>query len=105
MKCRSGTKTETEVVIYCFEKRSNENSITEKLYFFYFTMVLIMRFMPFSGSYARPRDLLAIQEKSLDRASFLYVFIREVRSSGVSAPISIVRIRKFYKMLQNLVPS
>ena len=43
-------------------------------------------------------DLLAIQEKSLDRALFLYIFIREVRSSGVRASITIVHIRKFYKM-------
>ena len=43
-------------------------------------------------------DLLAIQQKSLDRALFLYIFIREVRSSGVRASITIVHIRKFYKM-------
>ena len=42
-------------------------------------------------------DLLAIQEKSLDRALFLCIFIREVRSSGVRASITIVHIRKFYK--------
>ena len=28
-------------------------------------------------------DLLAIQQKSLDRALFLYIFIHEIRSSGV----------------------
>ena len=43
-------------------------------------------------------DLLAIQEKSLDRALFSYIFIREVRSSGVRTSITIVHIRKFYKM-------
>ena len=43
-------------------------------------------------------DLLAIQLKSLDRAIFLYIFIREVRLNGVRASIAIVHIRKFYKM-------
>ena len=43
-------------------------------------------------------DLLAIQQKSLDRALFLYIFIHEIRSSGVRASITIVLIRKFYKM-------
>ena len=43
-------------------------------------------------------DLLAILEKSLDRAIFLYNFIREVRLNGVRASIAIVHIRKFYKM-------
>ena len=43
-------------------------------------------------------DLLAIQEKSLDRALFLYIFIHKIRSSGVRASIAIVHIRKFYKM-------
>ena len=40
--------------------------------------------------------LLAILQKSLDRALFLYIFIHEVRLSR--AAISIVHIRKFYKM-------
>ena len=43
-------------------------------------------------------DLLAIQLKSLDRASFLYIFIHEIRLSGVRASITIVPIRKFYEM-------
>ena len=43
-------------------------------------------------------DLLAIQQKSLDRALFLYIFIHEIRLSGVRASITIVHIRKFYKM-------
>ena len=43
-------------------------------------------------------DLLAILQKSLDRAIFLYKFIREVRLSGVTASIAIVHIRKFYKL-------
>ena len=43
-------------------------------------------------------DLLAIQQKSLDRAFFLYIFIHEIRSSGVRASITIAHIRKFYKM-------
>ena len=42
-------------------------------------------------------DLLAIQQKSWDRASFLYIFICEVRSSGVRASVTTVHIRKFYK--------
>ena len=40
-------------------------------------------------------DLLAILQKRLDRA-LLYIFIREVRSSGVTASITIVHIRKFH---------
>ena len=43
-------------------------------------------------------DLLAIQQKSLDRALFLYIFIHEIRSSGVRASITIMDIRKFYKV-------
>ena len=43
-------------------------------------------------------DLLAIQQKSLDRAIFSYIFIHEVRSSGVRASVTIVHIRKFYRM-------
>ena len=43
-------------------------------------------------------DLLAILQKSLDRAIFLYNFIRKVRLSGVRASIAIVHIRKFYKI-------
>ena len=46
-------------------------------------------------SYNRP---LAILQKSLDRALFLHIFIHEIRSSGVRASITIVHIRKFYKM-------
>ena len=41
-------------------------------------------------------DLLAILQESLARALFLYIFIHEIRSSGVRASITIVRIRKFY---------
>ena len=48
-------------------------------------------------------DLLAILQKSLDRALFLYNFIREVRSSGGRASIPIVHIRKFFKMHHNNV--
>ena len=43
-------------------------------------------------------DLLAALQESLDRAIFLYNFIREIRSSGVRASIEIVHIRKFYKL-------
>ena len=45
-----------------------------------------------------PIDLLAILQKSLDRAIFLYILIPEVRLSDVRASIAIVHIRKFYKM-------
>ena len=34
-----------------------------------------------------PIDLLAILQKSLDRALFLYIFIHEVRSSGPKVPL------------------
>ena len=44
------------------------------------------------------RDLLAILQKRLDRALFSYIFIHDVRSSGVRASISIVPIRKFDKI-------
>ena len=40
-------------------------------------------------------DLLAVQQKSLDQAIFLYNFIQEARLSGVRASITIVHIRKF----------
>ena len=43
-------------------------------------------------------DLLAILQKSLDRALSLYIFIHGARSSGVRASIAIMDIRKFYKM-------
>ena len=43
-------------------------------------------------------DLLAILQKSLDRALFLYIFIHEVRLSGVRPSIGVVHIRKFHKM-------
>ena len=36
--------------------------------------------------------------ESLDRAIFLYIFMREVRLNGVRASITTVHIRKFYKM-------
>ena len=42
-------------------------------------------------------DLLAILQKSLDRAIFLYIFIHVVRVSDVRASIGIVHIRKFYE--------
>ena len=41
-------------------------------------------------------DLLAILEKSLNRAIFSYIFTQEVRLSAVGASISIMHIRKFY---------
>ena len=50
-----------------------------------------------------PIELLAIQQKSLDRALLLYNFIREVRSSGVRGSFIIVHIRKFFKMHHNIV--
>ena len=42
-------------------------------------------------------DLLAVLEKGLDRALFLYIFMHEIRLSGVRASITVVYIRKFYK--------
>ena len=49
-------------------------------------------------SVSKAIDLLAILQKSQDRALFLYNFIREIRSSGVRASITIVHIRKFHRM-------
>ena len=48
-------------------------------------------------------DLLAILQKSLDRALFLYNFIREVRSSGVRGSNTIMHIRKSFKLHHNIV--
>ena len=48
-------------------------------------------------------DLLAILRKSLDRALLLYNFIREIRSSGVRGSITIMHIRKFFKLHHNIV--
>ena len=39
-------------------------------------------------------DLLAIQQKSLDRALFSYIFMHEVRSSGVRASILLCTFEK-----------
>ena len=47
--------------------------------------------------------LLAILQKSLDRALFLYNFIREVRSSGVRESITIMHTRKFFKLHHHIV--
>ena len=48
-------------------------------------------------------DHLAILQKSLDRALFLYNFVHEVRSIGVRASITIVDIRKFYRKQQSII--
>ena len=48
-------------------------------------------------------DLLAVLQKSLDRALFLYNLIREARSSGVRCSITIMHIRKFFKLHHNIV--
>ena len=48
-------------------------------------------------------DLLAILQKSLDQALFLYSFIREVLSNGVRASITIMDMQKFFKMHQNFI--
>ena len=48
-------------------------------------------------------DLSAVQQKSLDRALFLYISIHENRSIGVRASITIAHIQKFYKMWQSTV--
>ena len=45
-----------------------------------------------------PIDLLAIQQQRLDRALFLYIFIHEIRLSGVRASITIA----YSKILQNM---
>ena len=45
-------------------------------------------------------DLLAILQKSLDRALFLYIFIRGVQSSGVRVSVINVHIRTLYKLWQ-----
>ena len=50
-------------------------------------------------------DLLAILQKSLDRALFLYSFLRKVRSSGVRGSFTIMHIRKFFKLHHNIVRS
>ena len=52
----------------------------------------------FEGGLDLQIDLLAIQQMSLDRALFLYIFIRKVRLNGVRTSITIVDFRKFYKM-------
>ena len=65
-----------------------------------------MKYMPFMINIGKTlnyriqelMDLLTIQQMSLDRALFLYIFIREVRLNGVRISITIVHIRKFYKM-------
>ena len=46
---------------------------------------------------------LAILQKSLDQALFLYNFMLDVRSNGVRASITIVHILEFYEMQQNIV--
>ena len=46
-------------------------------------------------------DLLAILQKSQDRALFFCSFIREVRSSGVRGSIAIMHIRKFCKLFDS----
>ena len=48
-------------------------------------------------------DRLAILQKSLDRALFLYISIQDVRSSGLRAFITFVHIGKFFKVHQNIV--
>ena len=48
-------------------------------------------------------DFLAILQKSLDRALFLYTFIHAVRSNGIRVSFLIVHIRKFCEMQQNIV--
>ena len=48
-------------------------------------------------------DLLAILQTNLDRALFSNFFIQDVRSSGDRASITLVQVRKFYKVHQNIV--
>ena len=54
-------------------------------------------------STVNPIDLLAILQKSLDRALSLYIFIHEVRSSGMRGSITIKHIRKSFKVHHNIV--
>ena len=49
-------------------------------------------------------EILAILQKSLDRATFLNILIREVRLNDVSACISIEYISKYYEIYINIVP-
>ena len=48
-------------------------------------------------------DLLAILRMSLDRTLFLYNFIHEFLSSGVRSSITIMHIRKFFKLHHDIV--
>ena len=59
--------------------------------------IISFNYVVFRRTYA-PIDLSATPQKSLDRALFLYIFIRGVRLSGIRASITIVHIRKFYKL-------
>ena len=81
------------------------NILTEKrpINFHFLTNTYSQLFLSRLGCVCTTIDLLAIQQKSLDRALFLYIFIHEIRSSGVRASITIVHIRKFYKMYQSIV--
>ena len=54
--------------------------------------------IPFQKRRKAVIDLLAFQQKSLDRALFLYILIYEIRLSGIRASTTIVHIRKFYEM-------
>ena len=67
------------------------------------TPILVLIFGCLSVYYYSPIDLLAILQKSLDGALFLYNFIREVRSNGVRGSFTIMHIRKFFKMHHNIV--
>ena len=55
------------------------------------------------GYYYPVIDSLSFLQKSLDRALFLYNLIHEVRSSGVRGSITIMHIRKFFKLHHNIV--
>ena len=64
---------------------------------FFFSLSLFLQLSPKAYIATVTIDFLAIQQKSLDRALFVYIFIHEIQSSGVRASITIVNIRKFYK--------
>ena len=70
-----------------FSQNTIERSIMEAVYMKCACIEAMSKFFSKCGI-----DLLAILQKSLDRALFLYNFIREVRSNGVRGSITIMHI-------------
>ena len=58
---------------------------------------------PFAAVSGSAIDLLVILQEILDRALFLCKFIREIQSSGVRGSITIMHIRKSFKLHYNIV--